>query len=415
MGFAFFVWIIIPLGYYTNTWSALSFPFYSAKLFQTNGKIYDPLELLDHQTFALNEATYRSYGPLRLTFLFALTYGVGFAMLTSVVTHTIIYHGKDIWRRLGHVEQDLHARLMDRYEEVPDYWYLLVFLAMFSLAFLSCAEMNLPWWGLILAVGLSAFFLIPNGIVSAITSQSIGLNIVTEFLIGYLLPGQPLANVTFKTYGHISLTHALSFLRDLKMGHYMKIPPRHLFVAQISGALLASTISTSTAYLVYFFVPSVCQDLDSAEWGCGQGAVFYSASVVWGVIGPAKMFGAGSLYGPLLHFFWLGALAPIPFWLLSRRYPHLSWLKYVHMPLFFASVNTLPPATSVMYVSWLLCGILVYRIIAARRRSFLVNYGYSISAGLDTGVAFCTLSIYALSIFYGRIEWWGNEDSCKAV
>lgn len=63
--------------------------------------------------------------------------------------------------------------------------------------------------------------------------QQIGLNIITELVIGYIYPGRPLANVAFKTYGYISMSQALGFLRDFKLGHYMKVPPRSMFVAQV--------------------------------------------------------------------------------------------------------------------------------------------------------------------------------------
>lgn len=64
--------------------------------------------------------------------------------------------------------------------------------------------------------------------------QQIGLNVITELVIGYMYPGKPLANVAFKTYGYISMTQALSFLGDFKMGHYMKIPPKSMFIVQVN-------------------------------------------------------------------------------------------------------------------------------------------------------------------------------------
>lgn len=60
-----------------------------------------------------------------------------------------------------------------------------------------------------------------------------GLNIITEFIIGYLYPGRPVANVCFKTYGYISMYQAIGFLGDFKLGQYMKIPPRSMFVSQV--------------------------------------------------------------------------------------------------------------------------------------------------------------------------------------
>lgn len=63
--------------------------------------------------------------------------------------------------------------------------------------------------------------------------QQPGLNIITEYIIGLILPGKPLANVTFKTYGYISMAQALTFLSDFNLGHYMKIPPKSMFITQV--------------------------------------------------------------------------------------------------------------------------------------------------------------------------------------
>ena len=52
----------------------------------------------------------------------------------------------------------------------------------------------------------------------------IGLNVLTEFLVGYMLPGKPIAMMLFKTYGYITMAQALYFLQDMKFGHYLKVP-----------------------------------------------------------------------------------------------------------------------------------------------------------------------------------------------
>ncbi|KAF9157990.1 oligopeptide transporter, partial [Mortierella sp. AD010] len=59
----------------------------------------------------------------------------------------------------------------------------------------------------------------------AVTNQQSGLNVITEYAIGYLMPGHPIANVTFKAYGYIANVQAPQFAQDLKLGRYMKIAP----------------------------------------------------------------------------------------------------------------------------------------------------------------------------------------------
>lgn len=56
---------------------------------------------------------------------------------------------------------------------------------------------------------------------------------ITELIIGYMYPGRPLANVVFKTYGDNSMWQAITFLQDFKLGHYMKIPPKSMFIVQV--------------------------------------------------------------------------------------------------------------------------------------------------------------------------------------
>ncbi len=49
------------------------------------------------------------------------------------------------------------------------------------------------------------------------------MNVITEFIAGVAMPGDPIANVTFKTYGYITQYQALLLVSDLKLGHYMKV------------------------------------------------------------------------------------------------------------------------------------------------------------------------------------------------
>lgn len=52
---------------------------------------------------------------------------------------------------------------------------------------------NLTWWAFLLAVFISFGFALPIGIIQAVTNNQIGLNVLTEFVYGYIQPGRPLA------------------------------------------------------------------------------------------------------------------------------------------------------------------------------------------------------------------------------
>lgn len=416
IGFVCVCWILIPLGYYNNVWEAQTYPMLSSRTFRANGSRYDTLAVLDKSTSTLNETLFEQYGPLRLSFFFAISYGVGFATLSAVLVHTALYHGKEIVARFRDAksqDDDIHAKLMDRYEEAPDWWYGGFFLINLALSIVVCEvyDIRLPWWGVLLAIFMAMVFILPIGIITAIANTTPGLNIITEFVIGYILPGYPIANVTFKTYGYISMAQAITFLSDLKLGHYMKVPPKDMFIAQTAGTLVAGLMNVGTAYLMYHLKPDICQT-ETGEWTCPSANVFYSASVIWGVIGPARMFGPGSYYNFLMWFFLIGAVAPIPFWLLSRKYPDSFW-KYVHTPVILGATAVMPPAQPVMYPSWFIVGFIFQFYIYRYHHTWWAKFNYVFSAGMDTGIAICGIVLFFAFQQSGKeLEWWGTLPDC---
>jgi len=267
-----------------------------------------------------------------------------------------------------------------------------------------------------MAVAMSAIFVLPIGIITAIANTTPGLNVLTEFVIGYILPGHPIANVTFKTYGYISMAQAITFVSDLKLGHYMKIPPKAMFIAQTVGTVFAGLINLGTAYWL-FSIPDFCNPkndpkLKNLVWSCPNTKVFYSASVIWGVIGPARMFGPGAYYSTLMWSFLLGALLPIPVWLITRRYPNSFW-KYAHMPIILSATSNMPPAQPVMYGSWFILGCIFQFFIFRYRNKWWSKFNYVLSAAMDSGVALCGLFLFfAFQARGASVNWWGTLPDC---
>ena len=87
-------------------------------------------------------------------------------------------------------------------------------------------------------------------------TQTPGLNIITEYVMGIIYPGRPIANVCFKTYGYMSMAQAVSFLNDFKLGHYMKIPPRSMFLVQVHDHF-PTNITFTIWYIDVFVSPKV--------------------------------------------------------------------------------------------------------------------------------------------------------------
>lgn len=119
------------------------------------------------------------------------------------------------------------------------------------------------------------------------------MNVITEFVAGYIWPGKPLANVAFKCYGYMTMLQSLDLTSDLKLGLYMKIPPRHLFLCQVYGTALGSITNYS---LIKGVIESKRPYLDgslidpTAQWTGRRVEIFFSASVVFGCVSPARFF-----------------------------------------------------------------------------------------------------------------------------
>lgn len=115
--------------------------------------------------------------------------------------------------------------------------------------------------------------------------MQVGLNVITELIVGYALPGRPIAMMMFKTWGYIAMTQGLNLTGDFKLGHYMKIPPRPMFWAQVVASIVALTVQLGVQSWMFSNIPNICDRHLNPTWRCPGTSVFGTASIIWGVIG----------------------------------------------------------------------------------------------------------------------------------
>lgn len=154
-------------------------PILSTAVFDNTGHPYKVSRILTKE-FLFDHEAYKNYSPVYLPITYVLSYAVQFAALTSLVTHTVCWYGKDIWhqtrkafderRNLPNMEtyqplrttndhaagrhsyeiprssshdssrenplgaEDVHCRLMRRYKDAPLTWYLAVLASMLAIA-----------------------------------------------------------------------------------------------------------------------------------------------------------------------------------------------------------------------------------------------------------------------------------------
>jgi hypothetical protein len=202
--------------------------------------------------------------------------------LTSALTHTLLYNRheiklgfrgfwadiKDGWRQLRRepVEEqeriafgdDIHYRLMQAYPEVPEWWFLIVVLLSMTIMFVCLGVYtNVSPAVVMVAPIITIIFIVPVGIVTAVSGLEPSLNIISELIGGGFAGGDTMTVQYFRMLGSEPIYHALTYANDLKLSHYVKIPPRHVFTVQIWGGLMG-TIFTVAQWNWLMAIKNVC-------------------------------------------------------------------------------------------------------------------------------------------------------------
>ena len=399
-----------------------------------------------------DKVAYEAYSQVYLPITYVLSYAVQFASLSALVTHTACWHGRDIWKqskialreryekegdskyhavhdsspnrkrrsaRATDTEnmmtggEDVHCRLMRQYEDAPMHWYLVTFVAMLVIGVfvVEYYPVHLPWYGLLLALSITCILYIPVGIVMAVTNQHSSLYLICQLICGVVFPGRPVANMVFVTYCYISSAQGIKFSSDLKLGHYMKIPPKLLFKVQIAATLVSSLTQIGVLNWMFVYIPGICTPEAINGFNCPIARVHFNGSILWGVVGPQRFFGNGALYRPLVWAFLVGAIAPIIVFLLGKRHRTSVWRK-VNLPVLFGSLSWIPPATGLNFSVWAVVCFVFNYIIRKRAQPWWSKYTMTLSAALDSGLAFALVVVFFGFIYPGWMKgfsWWGTE------
>jgi OPT family oligopeptide transporter len=141
------------------------------------------------------------------------------------------------------------------------------------------------------------------------------------------------------------------YCQDLKLGQYMKIPPRTLFFGQLIASLWSCFVQVAVLYWSFGNIEGICTPEQSARFTCPNGRVFFNASIIWGLIGPQRIFSGDGIYAKLQWFWLLGALLPVVFYGIARKFPK-SPMRYLHAPVILGGISYIPPSTPMNYLAW---------------------------------------------------------------
>ncbi|GIC86125.1 uncharacterized protein Aud_002488 [Aspergillus udagawae] len=435
--------VVIAIFWFRNTYWASYLPINTNRLFNRWGTAYNVSEILDSHA-VLVQAKYQQYSTTFLAPSSLVQYTFYFATYSATISYAILYQGQAIMagfrnliRKTGRKTasvHDVHSRLMCTYREVSEIWY-----AALNVLALGLAVVVITAWptstnvGVIfVAFSVAAAFLVPVGQIYAITGISINLNVLSEFLGGLWTPGNPLSVNFFKLYGYTTLANALPFISDLKLAHYAKIPPWHTFSAQIVATIVSAVVCTAMLNYQINKIPDICQRFDLTPPGiisltlivhanstqkdrftCPGVNTYFSASVVFGSIGPRRMFGPRGPYSALLAAFPIGLALPVMLYFAQRR---IFWLRNINPVMLLHGGTTWSPFNLAYIWPAVPLSLLSMAYLKSRYLAFWAKYNYIASAAFSSAIAIASLLIYfALQSNGIELPWWGNyaDSGCE--
>lgn len=188
--------LIIIAIYFSNTWySAYLLP-NSNSAFDRFGAYYNVTSIMnDNKT--LNESAYKAYSPLYYSAGYNVLFGAFFAQYTAALVYAALEHGPQIKAGLAHagrkalrpfrknrsgeaqrqaeedvvLEHDVHYQLMQAYPEVQQWWFaaVAVLAIVLGIVMVEVYDTQMPVWGIFVCLALAFVFLIPAGIILALS------------------------------------------------------------------------------------------------------------------------------------------------------------------------------------------------------------------------------------------------------
>lgn len=258
LGFACSTWILLPaayfLSFYYREWQ-LSCP--------ENGTAYPITQLLTPQ-ITLNETLYEELGPPFVGTQVLWNMFFDYAAYTSAIVWMACFGRQQLyssWAKIRERMSNKKARINEQYsdqlsilqrsyEEVPAWWFGLLFGASFVslITIIACGKLFVPIWTYFVAVVTGAILVIPLGLLYALSNFQLPIGTVNELLYGLMANSVSGHNnpVGASVYGSIAGNawyRAQLNLQDMKIGHYMHVPPKDVFFSQVFGSFLGIPIN----------------------------------------------------------------------------------------------------------------------------------------------------------------------------
>ncbi|QKD50761.1 OPT oligopeptide transporter protein-domain-containing protein [Fusarium oxysporum Fo47] len=415
-GMAIWGFIVAPLVYFNNVWDTGYLPINNNYIYDNHGSRYNISRVLLPE-LTLNQTAYHEYSVPLMTSTQVIKYAAAFMIYVATPVHMYLWHRKDImsgiracWARKSRDEEfnDVHNRLMSAYPECPHWWYIVILVASFIIA---CVSVSL--WPT--AVLFTVVLQIPIGMLLAVTNLEVSTRILSQLIAGYVFEGRPIPNMIFKMFSFMSTHQSLNFSGDLKLAHYAKIPPRWAFAAQVYATLLAGFVALGVNHWLLRNVEDVCQAHQKDRFTCPRTHTFFMSSVIWGVVGPRRLFGTQGPYRAITYTIPIGVIFPIAVYLLSKRWPNAFW-RNVNAPVLFSGPMAWAPYNWSYVQGSVVLAFVFNKVIKRRYAAWWKKYAYVLTSSMSAAIGISGAVMYFAVQHTGvKLDWWGNRVQTEGV
>ncbi|CAH2355239.1 oligopeptide transporter 1 [[Candida] railenensis] len=437
VAFVLVAWILIPAVKWGNL-DSFKYGLMSNGMFKANGSTYPTSHLLT-SNLTLNTTAYEELGPVYIGAQRAWHMFLDYASYVSGIIWLIVFGRKQMKasfqkfmnsynsqsKKAGSINlqySDRINQMQAQYEQVPLWWYLVLFAVTFIvlITIFATGSLFIPWWTYLVALGFGFIIVVPLCWLYALTNFELLVGSFNELLYGYMVQNMesrhPAGAAMYGSLAGDIFFRARYMLQDQKIGHYMQLPPKAVFFSQLFGELMGVPINYVT---MRWILSTKMEYLDGTktdpghQW-TGQSIQIYQTNAVqYVILGPKRTF---DQYPILPYGFLVGFAAPIILGILYKiskgtRFRKLRFDLW-NSTVFFSTASTFYGNISTGYFSQFIGGTVVMFWAYRYKHALWRRYNYILAAALDTGYNLTVLLIFLFFSAGKTVDmpnWWGNN------
>lgn len=397
-------YIVLSVIYYFNTWDSKRFPLLSTSMFYSNGSVFDPSAMLA-ATFQINQTAISGAEMPHLTGSNVWYNIATFLSIGGMFAHCICFWGPNILSIFKNVSletySDPHWKVMQKYKEVPYWWYICLMTLSFISGFIVIfwGQATTSWYSYIVALLLGTFVAPFSQLLYARLGTGISTDQLMEMVGGFLSPGDPMGNLYFTMWGHGIIVQCITFSGGLKVCQYLKVPPREAFIAQIWGTVLGVVIQYIVMVSIVSSHESALLNPDGKSIWSGEATQeVNNTAITWSLA--KELYGLHGPYFIAVISLLFGMVATIIQWLVSKRWPRIGPVQTdnVILPIIYTYSASLSFGVTSYVTSAVLVGIISQFWLRNYHPGWFRKYNYILGAALDAGSQVMTF-ILSFTVF----------------